>query len=165
MSRTDGLLAHFVAGEKTEYFQALCDERDNGGLAALMHFLKNYDISDFQPAVRPQAVMEGMLEQKLFNLSPVLSFIHHMLSSSTEEEWGTWMSKQNLNDQFYRFCASTQTPKVSVKALTIQLKLNSPLGFFELRRKRRVGGHLLNGFDLPGFQEWRKFVQEVRSLC
>ena len=50
------------------YFKGLKDQMQKGGYANLLHFLKHYDLSDFE--VRNVPDTEGLLKQKLHSLDP-----------------------------------------------------------------------------------------------
>lgn len=52
--------------QNTAYFQAIVDERDNGGRGALLHYLQNYDLSDFDVRKVPQT--SGLADQKMASL-------------------------------------------------------------------------------------------------
>jgi hypothetical protein len=50
---------------KAAYFKAIADEINNGGCGALMHYLLNYDVSNFVPTRRPNACLQSMTDQKV----------------------------------------------------------------------------------------------------
>ena len=51
-----------------EYFKNLGDQMDKGGYGHLLHFLKNYDLSNFEVRLVPST--EGLVNQKLRSLGP-----------------------------------------------------------------------------------------------
>lgn len=62
--------------QDTAYFRAIAKQMENGGAEALLHFLLERDISEFDVRTSPKT--EALAEQKLFSLT-------------TEEEW--WFRK------------------------------------------------------------------------
>ena len=51
------------------YFDALSNETENGGLAAMLYYLQNKDISDFSVRVIPKTA--GLVSQKILSFDPV----------------------------------------------------------------------------------------------
>ncbi|QSX28581.1 hypothetical protein JYB88_09725 [Shewanella cyperi] len=60
------------------YFDRIYEWLEHGGPAALLAYLKNTDLSDFDPRRAPES--PGLIEEKLASLSPVDSFLFEELS-------------------------------------------------------------------------------------
>lgn len=60
------------------YFDALHEWVDNGGAAALLWYLQNLDISEFDPRRAP--VTKALIEEKLANLSPANTYVLEQLT-------------------------------------------------------------------------------------
>ena len=58
-----------------EYFKAIHDQMDNGGLEALMYDLLQEELSDWNPRQRPRSAIRHALDQKLMSMSPLEKFI------------------------------------------------------------------------------------------
>jgi hypothetical protein len=69
-----------VKAQNQDYFRALIEERDNGGLAALLHFLQNYDLTGFDIRTPPNT--EGLSNQKIIGLKNVDSWWHDLLAQA-----------------------------------------------------------------------------------
>jgi hypothetical protein len=72
-----------------EYFGAIKHEKENGGLEALMHFLLDYDLSNFDVGVPPET--EGLAEQKVAGLKNADLFYYELLAAGeiiNEEDFG-----------------------------------------------------------------------------
>lgn len=52
----------------TTYFSAIMEQMDNGGREALLHYLRTYDLGDYE--VRDVPPTEALREQKLLSLTP-----------------------------------------------------------------------------------------------
>ncbi len=61
------------------YFKALKYEIDNGGLAAMLFYLKNKDITGFNVRVVPNT--DGLADQKMQSLDPLKAWWHHKLQT------------------------------------------------------------------------------------
>lgn len=91
--------------QDTAYFSALRAELDNGGLSALLHYLLNYDISDFNPRKFPKT--PALLETKLLSLPPVQRFWYECLwcgdNGGPGGGWSTEVSCANLHGKYLEF--------------------------------------------------------------
>jgi len=66
--------------QDTEYFAALQDDWDSrGGKEAYLHFLKNRDISRFDPLKRPEACVRELWSQKVHHMDPLENWFWHFL--------------------------------------------------------------------------------------
>jgi len=84
--------------QNSSYFAAIRKQMDSGGQEALLHYLLNYDISEFQVRKVPQT--KALMEQK-------------MLSMTVEQEWwfnklqkGQIFEKDKSSDQWLERCES-----------------------------------------------------------
>jgi len=76
--------------EDHEYFDALYQWMDNGGIAALLHFLKRYDFSRVNLRRVPRT--KALLEQKQSSFSPVEQFVWEALHSGVWPNGHPWTS-------------------------------------------------------------------------
>lgn len=65
------------------YFRAIRNERDHGGQAALLHYLQNYDLSDFE--VRKVPDTTALAQQKVQGLKNIDKWWFDMLESGELE--------------------------------------------------------------------------------
>ncbi len=81
--------------QNAKYFRAIADQMDNGGREALLHYLLNYDISDFQ--VRDVPKTEVLQEQKVLSFSPMQAWWYRCLDegriADTDDLWSTVLEK------------------------------------------------------------------------
>tara|TARA_E500000305_G_scaffold48759_1_gene38094 strand:+ start:527 stop:2656 length:2130 start_codon:yes stop_codon:yes gene_type:complete len=93
-----------------EYFAAIAEEMENGGRAALLHYLLDYDYSEVNLRQVPQT--EAMRDQKLMSLSPVTRFIYDRLMEGiqrpSEDEWA---AEVRTEDFYTAFCEGRYTSR------------------------------------------------------
>ena len=159
---------------KVAYFEQLAQERDNGGLEALMHVLLNHDTSSFCATRRPQAALEAMVNQKLMNCSAVQAFVHDLLAKASESTFPSQVSKAQLHNMFNDFAmASGQGQKLSGKLFITQLRLHAPSGYF-IRTIKMANTNpgsssgasraaRVNGWVLPRLLEWRRDFEGAQT--
>ena len=71
-----------------KYFKALAKEIENGGLAAMLYYLQNLDISKFN--VRSAPKTKGLTEQKLQSLDTVTAWWYQKLSDGQMLDGYAW---------------------------------------------------------------------------
>lgn len=71
-----------------EYFKAIHDQMENGGLEALMYDLLQEDLSDWNPRQRPSSAIWHSLDQKLMSMSPLEKFIFQWVADKEVEKYG-----------------------------------------------------------------------------
>lgn len=119
------------------YFKALRHEMDCGGPAALMHFLKAMDISQFE--VRKPPVTDGLVKQKLESLRGIQAWWFDVLSSgevlsSTEQDAADWakapirVPKKSLRNAYETYIRARRFEgnPVRMERFTKDLKLMLP---------------------------------------
>ena len=70
-----------------EYFKAIHDQMENGGLEALMCDLLQEDLSDWNPRERPRSAIRHALDQKLMSMSPLEKFIFQWVVDKEIEKY------------------------------------------------------------------------------
>lgn len=92
-----------------KYFSAMQAEMNNGGREALLHFLLNYDISNFE--VREVPKTSGLQDQKLLSLSPEEMWWFEKLEEGRilkeHDYWEREVMKIELQDDYVIFMQRT----------------------------------------------------------
>lgn len=70
-----------------EYFKAIHDQMENGGLEALMYDLLQEDLSGWNPRQRPRSAIRHALDQKLMSMSPLEKFIFQWVVDKEVEKY------------------------------------------------------------------------------
>lgn len=152
---------------KQQYFDSIVAERENGGTAALMQMLLNYDTSGFCPTQRPMRSLESMVQQKLLAIGAVPSFVHDLLASGQEQTWPQKILRDELHMGFNAFCVQSGygQSKLSHKLFINQLRLHAPSSYFKKVVKTRVqGGARKNAYEMPPLLQWRLHFEGALRL-
>lgn len=145
------------------YFKAICDQMDNGGREALLHYLKNYDVSDINLRQFPQTT--ALRDAKLLTFSPAQKFWHHVLETgylhpSKADGWGDGIIQtEHLHESYQKFVQDMGIKhKATDTELGMQLKNMLPKDGF---KKDRLTIPVYNGtarkncYVLPSLAECR----------
>ena len=147
--------------QDTEYFGALVEQMDNGGLAAMLHDLLEYDYSDIDLRTVPQT--PALLKQKIESLEPKDRWLFDKLAEGTllpgDEAWAPEIEKKRLFDDFTESAAGFRSGK---KATQTELGMHLKKAFGEelkatrpSRRRKRVRCWLF-----PDLQRCRELFDE-----
>lgn len=97
-----------VSSEKMQdkkYFASIKKQMENGGREALLHFLLNYNIADFEVRDVPKTL--ALQDQKLLSMSPEESWFFEKISEGRmlreHECWEREVMKQALQDDYINF--------------------------------------------------------------
>lgn len=88
--------------ENHAYFGAIIDQMRNGGSEALMYFLKNRDLSEFNVRKVPQTPFN--FDLKLLSMDSTDSFIYEYLREASEEDWDCSVCKSTLHNEYLDWC-------------------------------------------------------------
>lgn len=152
------------------YFAKIYEEMDNGGPAALLHYLMNYDISNFQ--VRNVPDSEALAEQKIEGLRNIEKWWLEVLQSGSvydqqygdlidQDEWEKnvmVVDKQRLRAHYANWMHGRRYSGevLSDNAFTKRLQVMAPR--VDVTR-RRIGGSRANVFIIPNLHECREGFQ------
>ena len=125
------------AQQNTKYFKAIADQMDNGGREALLHLLREYDLSNFNVRDVPQT--DALQNQKLLSLDAESSWWFTKLNGGEIfEDGGEWPREVISSQLAEDFVNSIKRFNVRDKASDVSL------GFFlrrilpgELTRQRK----------------------------
>lgn len=91
--------------QNSEYFSALTKQQNEGGREALLQFLQNVDLTDFQVRNVPQT--EALQEQKLLSLSSEEEWWHGKLKDGTildhNKGWHNIVACEDINIDYTRY--------------------------------------------------------------
>lgn len=95
-----------------DYFAAITDQMENGGLQALMHDLLHEDISNWNPRQRPRSAIRDSMDQKLMSMSPIEQFVFQWVTDNEVETYpadkervGFYLVRHNdLFAQYLEWC-------------------------------------------------------------
>lgn len=131
------------------YFEAVCDQMDNGGREALLHYLMNYDLTGIELRKFPQTA--ALREAKMLTSSPAQKFWYHVLETaclhdSIEDGWGKGIVRTDyLYDGYIKFVNDVGIRhKATDTELGMQLKKMLPVNGF---KKERMTVKVYNGND------------------
>ena len=101
-------------GDK-DYFAAIAEQMENGGYEALLHYLRSYDLSNFE--VRDVPTTEALREQKLLSLSPDEDWWYQKLLcgqlTMESAEWPKEVMNRVLVDDYVEHTRRHNAPKRS----------------------------------------------------
>lgn len=89
-----------------DYFKAIDDELNNGGLAGLLHYLLHYDLTQID--VRQVLKTDGLLDQKLDSMDPPMRWWFDCLSRGSIDQgksnWKTVVFTEPFRVSFRGYC-------------------------------------------------------------
>ncbi len=88
-----------VQKQKAEYFAAIREQMSNGGRAALLHFLLTRDISGYDVSAVPKT--KGLMDQKLFTMSPEEEWWHNKLEDGRLLPEHTDWEREVMKDELF----------------------------------------------------------------
>lgn len=95
--------------QNKKYFAAIKKQLDNGGREALLHFLLNYDISNFE--VREVPATYALQDQKILSMSSEETWWYEKLEEGRllreHDNWEREVMKQELQDDYISFMQKT----------------------------------------------------------
>jgi hypothetical protein len=134
------------------YFEALRNEMENGGPAALLDYLQNYDISEFQVRAVPDT--EALAEQKLEGLKNIECWWHEVLQlgeleghawSTASNAGKTWAGgvmrvfKEDLRTSYGRWMRTRRYDGEEVGEVEFTKRLRAMVPALEITRARSGG--------------------------
>lgn len=129
-----------VSGEKrgdTEYFGELRKKMlEEGGCSALLHMLKNMDLSRFNIFDAPQT--QALQQQQILSMSPTDSWWHEKLTTGAilDKPWIGWVASSTMYLDYQLWCDSNRIyRKLSPIALALYLKKMMP----DMENQKRAG--------------------------
>lgn len=158
------------------YFRAICDEMNNGGLAAMMYDLLRLDISAVDLRSPPRT--EALFEQILQTMPSAARFWHQLLVDGvfpkvteefgkrvvnhfTSSSWESWCGTDDLHCAYLEFARGlNDRHPLSREVFTKELmKLCPGLG----TSRRSAGLRRVSGLTIPPLEECRKaFADAVK---
>jgi len=155
--------------QDTTYFSNLAKKLEDGGYAALLHFLMSYDLSEFNVHTVPQT--DALREQKLLSLHVEEEWWYQKLYNGTvlqnDTEWQEVIPKEALVDDFIdnakRFNVTRRgtatslgrflgklVPNIQQRQMMGKVNRVAPDGFSYVETKR------MYHYILPSLEECRK---------
>lgn len=137
------------------YFKAISDHMENGGLAALLHFLQEYDLSGIDLRAFPRT--KALKDQVYLSMAPVERFVFDFLGMGINRQasgkWDSTVPSENLQDDFKAFCKkSGKSAKGSATELGIGIKRLLP----GVEKKRTMAqGKRQMVYEFPDLDECR----------
>lgn len=94
--------------DRIAYFDALNAEADNGGIAAFLDYLMNYDLTGFTPFAAPDTA--GLAEQKLKSLSDEELWMRGVLETGQfdDRDGETTTADWEMDEPFLIECSAVQ---------------------------------------------------------
>ncbi|WEK03258.1 MAG: DUF5906 domain-containing protein [Candidatus Devosia phytovorans] len=151
------------------YFEALRAEMANGGPAALLDYLMNYDISNFQVRAVPDT--EALAEQKLEGLKNVERWWFETLQSGSIDGVGNrWESgvtripKQDFRDSYAGWMRGRRYEGDNLGEVEFTKRLKVLLPALQTMRSRALGEHRPYLFVIPDLRACRASFDETFGL-
>jgi hypothetical protein len=152
-----------------DYWKALYDEIENGGVAAMVHDLLTMDLSEFNVRVKP--VTKELLEQKLNSLPHIERWWHDCLDCGSfaigpftnvdddGRQWTDFLSTENAIDGIMNTAGGRIYKKPTAKEVVKTLKKICPS---IIQDQRKVGSKRPRGLVLPSLKQARiEFEQYI----
>lgn len=151
-----------------KYFGAMCNQMENGGREALLHYLQNYDLKSLgKDFLREIPLTDALIEMKHYSMSPVQKFWFDKLEAgSIKETDDCWPEVVPLGDLYEEFCkhsnrAGTRTRGaltqfgMEMRYLLPRLKITKP--------QLSVGGvkKQVKCYELPSLDECREHFDMI----
>lgn len=114
-----------------EYFQALWNQKNNGGIAGLYHYLMHVDLGDFHESTIPLET-DAHRELKLLGGNPIGRFLEEWSLGETPFPYGPVIAN-HIFDAFLLWCRSAnETYKINKKTFLTKMKESFRSGRCEL---------------------------------
>ena len=150
-----------------DYFKALAEETDNGGIEAMLFDLQKLDIGDFNVRAVPKT--EGLTEQKLQSLDTVMSWWYQKLCEGEllpGIQWDSVPISSLYNDYVDRVQKQgSNIRRVSDTAFGKQLRKALPKGWPKKPRTRGTGINRLNHYEFPSLKTCREHFEKFMGVC
>lgn len=153
------------------YFQAICNQMDNGGREALLHFLMNYDVSKIDLRKFPQTA--ALREAKLLSASPAQKFWYHVLESGCLDEsnadgWGNGSIQTDVLYRQYVVCVNNMGNKHKASETELGMQLKNMLPSNNVKKERRTvrgyyGSSRKNYYVFPSLSECRSAFENFMN--
>lgn len=149
------------------YFAAMDEELNNGGLAAMLYYFMNLNISDFNVRAIPKT--DGLIEQKLQSLDTVLTWWHQKLCSGELISGIGWDSIP-IADLYDDYVVRVQKQgsnirRVSDTAFGKQLRKVLPTGWPKKPRPKGIGSYKRsNHYEFPSLKICRKHFEKFLGV-
>lgn len=160
-----------------KYFDAFFYEYENGGPAAMMYDLLNYDYSDIN--LRKAPITKSLGEQIEHSLPPVLSFWQSVLSrgflltnrytgqpektqyDAMENMWPTRAWKYELYNEFLEWCGRKKEKYVLSERPFWKTTYEIWPGGNPGRKQQRIDNQVLDYLIIPGLRNFQKSFSEM----
>ncbi len=151
------------------YFKALATEADNGGLGALLYYLQNKDISDFD--VRDIPKTQGLTDQKLQSLDAVMTWWYQKLCDGVLLDGYAWNEAVPSDTLYKSYVNAAQQQGVHRRsgetAFGLALRKALPKGWPKKSRQKavhepeRIKSERVSHYEFPSLTICRKRFSEV----
>ena len=102
-----------------DYFKAIFEQMENGGYAALMDFLINFDISKIDLRNPPKT--ETLLQQKFQSFSPEEEWWFQILQEGTLPNQSGWSGVVGTQDMFLSYIEHTKLMNIKYKSASTKI--------------------------------------------
>lgn len=152
-----------VKKQDHEYFASLNAHMENGGLAALLHFLLNYDLSSFN--VRNVPHTAALDQQKLLSLPPLHSWLYARLYAghlmTHENEWNREQSRDAVVNAFAEYAGRKGARFEHTDAAFIGRALRKVFPEMGDTQRRTGAGQRTRFWIFPPLDEARRQFEEA----
>lgn len=138
-----------------KYWKKMHDWRDNGGLAALHHYLKNMDIGNIDLRTVPKT--QALMEQKLASLDDIDRWIYDVLSRgcfSRRRRWGDYIPCETVRTSYAEYHGLKIN--MSQHDSSIGRRFREIFSDMKKRRPRTKYGSSLYCYYFPSLDECRR---------
>ena len=157
----------------SEYFKAIHDQMESGGLQALMYDLQQEDLSDWNPRQRPRSAIRHALDQKLMSMSPLEKFVFQWVVDKEvekyqrdEERIGLYRVPHNRLYEEYTVWCDQMKIQHRLDTKTFSLKVWGKLIPYEYEFRNNSGKTIYlvpNAEDIIDYYEREVIKQELPS--
>ncbi len=150
-----------------DYFEALAQETDNGGLEAMLYALQKVDISDFNVRAVPKT--DGLTEQKLLGLDTVMAWWYQKLFEGEllpGIQWDSVPVSFLYDDYVLRVQKQgSNIRRASDTEFGIKLHKALPKGWLKKRRPKGTNSNKRsNHYEFPSLKICRKHFEKFLGV-
>ena len=149
--------------QDTGYFDKLDKYMKNGGYEALLHYLQNFDIGEYNLRIVPQTNL--LKEMKIDGMSDIQKFWYEKLDQgyilNKDDGWSVWIPVDRILNNFCHLKKIPNDKSIQTE-FGRELKNLIPPPF--IKKKRTINGKQVNCYKIPTLEKCRSFFGKLMTI-